>query len=431
MQAGFLGLGAMGAPMARNLHKAGLLTGVWNRSAAKATALAAELGCRAATDPAALAADCDVLVLCVSADADVLEVIRALAPAVRAGTLVIDCSTVSADTARSAAALLAARGAAFLDCPVSGGVEGAQRGSLAIMCGGEEADFERARPVLEAMGKTVRWFGGHGAGQATKATNQIMCAGIIRAVGEAMAFARAQRLPLERVVETLGQGAGSSWYFVNRAPNMIRGSFPAGFRVRLHEKDLRICRDMAAASGVALPVVEDVLREYAELIRRGYGDEDISSVYRLKQEMFDTAPFRNPPLDEIFGLLRRVRNIAVVGLSADPSRPSHGVARTLQGFGYRIIPVTPTAEQILGERCVPSLDRLGDVLRAGERVDLIDVFRRPEHVAAIVEDCIRLGLPALWLQDGVIDEAAAKRARGAGIFTVMDRCIQRDRAQLG
>jgi len=187
---------------------------------------------------------------------------------------------------------------------------------------------------------------------------------------------------------------------------------------------------MAAASGVALPVVEDVLREYAELIRRGYGDEDISSVYRLKQEMFDTAPFRNPPLDEIFGLLRRVRIIAVVGLSADPSRPSQGVARTLQHFGYRIIPVTPTAEEILGERCVPSLDRLGDVLGAGERVDLVDVFRRPEHVAAIVEDCIRLGLPALWLQDGVIDEAAARRARGAGLFTVMDRCIQRDRAQL-
>jgi 3-hydroxyisobutyrate dehydrogenase len=326
MQAGFLGLGAMGAPMARNLHKAGLLTGVWNRSAAKATALAAELGCRAATDPAALAADCDLFVLCVSADADVLEVIRALAPAVRAGTLVIDCSTVSADTARSAAALLAARGAAFLDCPVSGGVEGARTRLARDHVRWRRSGFRTRTAMYEAMGKTVRWFGGHGAGQATKATNQIMCA-----ASSARSARRwrslAQRLPLERIVETLGQGAGSSWYFVNRAPNVIRGSFPAGFRVRLHEKDLHICRDMAAA-GVALPVVEDVLREYAELIRRGYGDEDISSVYRLKQEMFDTAPFRNPPLDEIFGLLRRVRNIAVVGLSADPARPSHGVARS-------------------------------------------------------------------------------------------------------
>jgi predicted CoA-binding protein len=212
---------------------------------------------------------------------------------------------------------------------------------------------------------------------------------------------------------------------------MIRGTFPAGFRVRLHEKDLRICRDMAAASGVSLPVVDDMLREYAELIRRGYGDEDISAVYRLKWELFENAPFRNPPDDEIAALLHRTRTIAIVGLSADRGRPSHGVARSLQQFGYRIIPVTPSATEILGERCVPSLDRLGDVLAPDETVDLVDVFRRPEHVAAIVEDCVRLKLPALWLQDGVIDEAAARRARNAGIVTVMDRCIFRDRAAMG
>lgn len=286
MRTGFIGLGAMGIPMARNLQRAKLLTGVWNRSADKARVLAQELGCVAPANPAELAAQCEALVLCVSADADVLAVIEALLPAARPGLLVIDCSTVSAVTAQRAATLLEARGAAFLDCPVSGGVEGAKQGSLAIMCGGLEDDFARAQPVLGALGKTIRWFGPHGAGQSTKATNQIMCAGIIRAVGEAMAFARAQGLPLERVVETLGQGAGSSWYFVNRAPYMIRGEFPAGFRVRLHEKDLRICREMAAASGVALPVVEDVLREYAELIRRGHGDEDISAIHRLKDELF-------------------------------------------------------------------------------------------------------------------------------------------------
>lgn len=286
MKTGFLGLGAMGAPMARNLHRAGYLVGVWNRSPDKADALAAELGCGSARTPAELTESCDALVLCVSADADVLAVIEAMKPALRPGLLVIDCSTVSAATAKQVAAELATRDVAFLDCPVSGGVEGAKNATLAIMCGGRESDFERARPVLEAMGRTVRWFGPHGAGQATKATNQIMCAGIIRAVGEAMAFARAEGLPLERVVETLGQGAGSSWYFVNRAPHMIRGEFPAGFRVRLHEKDLRICRDMAAAHGVALPVVEDVLREYAELIRRGHADEDISAIHRLKDELF-------------------------------------------------------------------------------------------------------------------------------------------------
>ncbi len=144
-----------------------------------------------------------------------------------------------------------------------------------------------------------------------------------------------------------------------------------------------------------------------------------------------TAPsqpsFVNPPAAEIAALLQRVRVIAVVGLSANAARPSHGVARALQYFGYRVIPVTPSASTILGERCVASLDQLAGVLAPGESVDLVDVFRRPEHVAGIVDDCIRLRLPAVWLQDGVVDAAAAQRARDAGIFTVMDRCIYRDR----
>ena len=141
--------------------------------------------------------------------------------------------------------------------------------------------------------------------------------------------------------------------------------------------------------------------------------------------------FHNPDAETIATLLQRARVIAIVGLSADPTRPSHGVARGLQRFGYRIIPVTPSADTVLGERAVPDLDHLGAVLAAGERVDIVDVFRRPEHVAGIVDDCIRLGLPALWLQDGVIDAAAAARAQAAGIVTVMDRCLWRDRAALG
>jgi 3-hydroxyisobutyrate dehydrogenase len=282
----FAGLGAMGAPMARNLHRAGLLRAVWNRTASKADALAQDTGCRAALDLESLARGADVVVICVSADADVTAVVAGLAPALARGAIVIDCSTVSRDTARAASASLAERGVDFLDAPVSGGVEGAQKGTLAIMVGGQEAAFERARPVLAAMGQTIAYFGPSGAGQATKATNQIMCAGIIRAVAEAMAFARAQDLPLERVVDTLGKGAGSSWYFVNRAPNMIRGTYPSGFRVRLHAKDLGICHDMAARQGVALPVVEAMLEEYRELIARGYGDEDISAAHRLKTELF-------------------------------------------------------------------------------------------------------------------------------------------------
>ncbi len=289
MSTGFVGLGAMGAHMARNLHRAGLLTAVWNRTPEKARALAAELGVEAPDTPAELAAGVDAVVICVSADNDVLEVVRALAPGLAAGSLVIDCSTVAADTARKAAELLSKQGVEFLDCPVSGGVEGAREGTLAVMAGGGAQAFERARPLLEAMGRTVTHLGPSGSGQAAKATNQIMCAGIIEAVSEAMAFARAQGLPLDKLIDTLGKGAGSSWYFVHRAPNMARGSYPAGFRVRLHAKDLTICRDMAARFGVALPVVERMLSEYAELVSRGYGDEDISATFRLKAELFEPS----------------------------------------------------------------------------------------------------------------------------------------------
>ncbi len=274
--------------MARNLHKAGLLTAVWNRSADKARSLGSELGVAAPASLEEFARLVDVAVICVSADADVRSVVERMAPGLARDALVIDCSTVSADTARWAAKLLAGRGVAFVDAPVSGGVEGARNGALAIMCGGERLSFDAARPVLAAMGKTIEHFGPSGAGQATKATNQIMCAGIIRACAEAMAFAGAHDLPLDRVVSTLGAGAGSSWYFVHRAPNMVREAYPAGFRVKLHAKDLAICHDMAAQFGVELPVVESMLAEYAQLIEQGYGDEDISATHRLKKALFKT-----------------------------------------------------------------------------------------------------------------------------------------------
>ena len=299
MRVGFVGLGAMGMHMARNLHRAGMLAAVWNRSAAKARTLASELNVASPATLEQLAASTDAVVSCVSADADVLEVARGLAPGVKSGALLLDCSTIGAESARQAAALLAPRGVEFLDCPVSGGVEGARDARLAIMAGGTPAGFERALPILASLGRTITHFGPTGSGQAAKATNQIMCAGIIEAVAEAMAFARAQGLPLEKLIDTLGKGAGSSWYFVHRAPNMVRGSYPAGFRVRLHEKDLGICRDMAARFGVALPLVERMLAEYAELVARGYGDEDISATYRLKAELFERtnimgAPARGP-----------------------------------------------------------------------------------------------------------------------------------------
>jgi 3-hydroxyisobutyrate dehydrogenase len=290
MQTGFVGLGAMGANMARNLHRAGLLTGIWNRTAEKATALAEELKVIAFKSLEELAGNCEAVVICVSADSDLRSVIEGLEPGLSPNMIVMDCSTVGKDTVRELFGRLEAIGVGFLDCPVSGGVEGARTASLAIMVGGDESVFNRAQPILEKMGKAVAYMGSSGAGQAAKATNQIMCAGIIQAIGEAMAFAHAEGLPLKRVIDVLGKGAGSSWYFVNRAPFMANNNFPAGFRVRLHDKDLKICREMAAKHGAALPVVDSTIAEYEKLIAQGYGDEDISSIYRLKSKLFPDKP---------------------------------------------------------------------------------------------------------------------------------------------
>ncbi|MFI4967077.1 MAG: NAD(P)-dependent oxidoreductase [Gammaproteobacteria bacterium] len=286
MKTGFIGLGAMGLSMARNLHKAGLLTAVYNRTPGKAQALAAETRCTAAASVSGLGKLCDAVALCVSADADVLEVVSALASSLERGALVIDCSTVSADTARKAAAKLAERGIDFLDCPVSGGTEGAKNGTLAMMCGGTEAGFARAQPILQALGKRLALMGPVGSGQATKAVNQIVVAGVAQAVSEALAFAEAQGLALDKVIDVVGSGAAQSWFLTNRGPNMMRMSFPLGFKVALHDKDLGIVQQMAAAQGVQLPLVEMTRIHYRRLLEQDHGDEDISSLFRLKHALF-------------------------------------------------------------------------------------------------------------------------------------------------
>jgi predicted CoA-binding protein len=138
--------------------------------------------------------------------------------------------------------------------------------------------------------------------------------------------------------------------------------------------------------------------------------------------------FENPSKSDIDAFLKRIGSIAILGLSETPGLPSHNVAKALQKFGYRIVPVNPSATEILGVRAWPDL---ASAMKGAGPIDVVDVFRRPEHVAAIVDDCIRLGVTALWLQDGVIDETAAQKARDAGLFTVMDRCMFRDRSTLG
>jgi 3-hydroxyisobutyrate dehydrogenase len=292
LKIGFIGLGAMGMPMAENLARGTLLHAVWNRTTRKAEALAAHTGVKAAANPADLAAACDCIITSVPADADLEQVIIAMLPGLRPGTILVDTSTVRAQTVIDLNARLGRLDVRLLDAPVSGGVEGARHGELVFMVGGDEQALEQVRPALQCMGKQITWMGPAGSGQATKAVNQIMAAGINQAVTEALAFAEGMQLPLEKVVEVISGGAAGNWFLQQRGPSMTRGEYAPGFRIALHKKDLDICRDMAEAIAehdMRLPVIEMTRVHYARLIEQGYGDEDISALYRLKRELFGGA----------------------------------------------------------------------------------------------------------------------------------------------
>jgi len=279
---GFIGLGAMGAPMARHLHARGLLAVIGNRTQAKADALAAELGVRAAHAPDAFAG-CDAVALCVSFDADVLENVERLAAVLAPGSVVIDHSTVALDTARRAAAVLAARGIAFLDAPVSGGVEGARNGRLSVMVGGDAEVLERARPALECYAARIAHMGATGAGQATKAVNQVLVAGINEAVCEGLALGEALGLDAERLLPTLMAGAAANWFLDKRGATMLRDEFNPGFKCAHMLKDLRIVQGIARDAGVASATVDQALGDYAMLVERGQGDADTSALITLKR----------------------------------------------------------------------------------------------------------------------------------------------------
>ncbi len=282
MKTGFIGLGAMGAPMARHVHTRGLLTAVGTRTQDKADAFAAELGVRAARS-ASNFADCDIVALCVPLDADVLENVAGLADVLRPGTVVIDHSTVSADTAKRAAAMCAAHGIGFLDAPVSGGVEGARNGRLSVMVGGDEAVLEKARPVLECYGARIAHMGVTGAGQATKAVNQVLVAGINEAVCEGLALGEKLGLDAARLLPTLMAGAAANWFLDKRGATMLAGDFAPGFKSAHMLKDLRIVQGMAQDAGLRSALIEQALADYSELVERGMGEADTSALITLKR----------------------------------------------------------------------------------------------------------------------------------------------------
>ena len=274
----------MGSGMALNLHKAGYLHGVWNRTRSKAERVAGQTGAILFELPAQLASECELVLLCVSRDADVLEMVEQVATTASAGTIVVDTSTVSSNTAELAAAELAKKNVAFLDCPVSGGVEGAENGTLAMMVGGDAEVLARAEDTLRAIAATITLIGPTGSGQACKAVNQIMCAGVNQAVTEALAFGEAMGLDMNKVVDVVAKGAAGNWFLDHRGKTMLVDDNDTGFKLNLHHKDLTICKAMLEGlDSVSLPLVDTTLRQYEQLMEQGYGDEDISALYRLKR----------------------------------------------------------------------------------------------------------------------------------------------------
>jgi 3-hydroxyisobutyrate dehydrogenase len=279
---GVIGLGTMGGAMAANLARAGFPVVAWNRTAGRTAALEA-LGAAVAADPAALAAAVDVVLVCVSDTPDVQAVLfgpAGVAEGAAPGTLVIDCSTIDPAATRGFAARLAERGVAFVDAPVTGGSEGARQGTLAILVGGDPADVERARPVFEAIGRTVTHFGPVGAGQAAKAVNQVVIAGGYLAVAEGIVLAMKAGLDPQQVVEALSGGVAQSWILANRSGRMIDNEYPVGFRIALHLKDLGIALALARETGAVLPVAALAAQLETGIVARGHGDDDNSALAR-------------------------------------------------------------------------------------------------------------------------------------------------------
>lgn len=284
----FLGLGVMGGPMAGHLAKAGHSVTVYNRTAAKAEAWAAEFGPpgRHATTPREAAAGADIVFCCVGNDDDLRSVVLGDDGAfagMKKGAVLVDHTTASADVARELSKAAEALGLHFIDAPVSGGQAGAQNGALTVMCGGDAAAFERIKPVAAAFSRAVTLLGKSGAGQLAKMVNQIAIAGLVQGLSEAIAFGQRAGLDMEAVLGVIGKGAAQSWQMDNRGKTMIDGKFDYGFAVDWMRKDLGLVLDEAKRNGARVPVTALVDQFYADVQQAGGRRWDTSSlIIRLK-----------------------------------------------------------------------------------------------------------------------------------------------------
>ena len=282
MRVGFVGLGTMGGAMAANAARAGFEVSAWNRTPGRAGELE-ELGVHLRESPAAVAAASEVVITIVSDTPDVEAVLfgpGGVAEGAAEGSLVVDMSTISPSATRQFAERLAATGVAMLDGPVSGGSEGARKGTLSIFIGGDAADLERARPVLQSLGTTITHVGPIGSGQAVKAVNQVILAGTYIGVAEGIVLAIKAGLDVEQTVAALSGGAAQSWVLTNRSGRMLENDYPLGFKVALHRKDLGIALSMARELGASLPISALVEAIEAGLIGQGHADDDMSAVAR-------------------------------------------------------------------------------------------------------------------------------------------------------
>ncbi len=279
----YLGLGVMGAPMARHLAAAGHDVIVFNRSPAKAEAWVKANGGSAAATAAEAAKGADAVFSCVGTDDDLSEVTmgpQGAFRAMKAGALYVDHTTVSAKIARQLGVEGKDRGFLMLDAPVSGGQVGAEKGTLSIMCGGPKKAFEAAQPLMSAYAARMVHIGGAGAGQTAKMVNQIAIAGVMQGVAEAVRFAQAAEIDLDKTFEAVSAGAASSWYMTNRWGTMVEGKFDYGFAVDWMRKDLGLAIDEARSNGAALPITALVDQFFADLQLRGAGREDISALLK-------------------------------------------------------------------------------------------------------------------------------------------------------
>ncbi|MGI9667683.1 MAG: NAD(P)-dependent oxidoreductase [Acidimicrobiia bacterium] len=284
---GFVGLGIMGAGMAANLVRAGHDVTVWNRTASRADPVV-ELGATLASTPEEVAAVHDVVMVCVSDTPDVEAVVfgpHGIASGLSEGGLVMDHSTISPVATKQMAQRIESTGGHWLDAPISGGSEGAVNATLSIMVGGDEAQFARALPYMEAIGTTITHVGPTGAGQLVKAVNQILVVVNQLAVSEALLLAEAGGLDLATTIEAVKGGAAGSWMLANRGPQMIERDWTPGFTIDLQQKDLRIVLDTADAMGTPVPGTSLVFQLYRALQNQGLGAEGNHALVRALEDM--------------------------------------------------------------------------------------------------------------------------------------------------